>query len=150
MEESVRRIFGLSLPDVRQASPLTLAFVGDAVHELVVRTVAAAGPRRHPKQLHAMSAGYARASAQARMAHALSDAGVLTEEEKDVLRRGRNAHAVSIAKSASVTEYRIATGWESLIGFLYLSGREERAVELVRAGMECVDGKDAEDAGDIK
>jgi ribonuclease-3 family protein len=62
----------------------------------------------------------------------------LTEEEKEILRRGRNAHASSISKSASVGEYRKATGWESLIGYLYLDGREERAVELIMAAVNAL------------
>lgn len=137
MEESIRKAFGLSKVDLRQASPLQLAFVGDAVFELVIRTKTAQARRVSPRRLHDMSAAYARASAQARMSELVKD--ILTEEEKEVLRRGRNAHASSIAKSASVSEYRKATAWESLIGYLYLDGREERAVELIMAGVNALD-----------
>jgi ribonuclease-3 family protein len=66
-------------------------------------------------------------------------AGLLTDEEKEILRRGRNAHASSISKSASVGEYRKATGWESLIGYLYLDDREDRAVELIMEGIHALD-----------
>lgn len=137
MEESIRQAFGLEAQDLRQCAPLTLAFVGDAVHELVIRTNVACGPRRQPRHLHDLSAAFARASAQAKMAELVK--GMLTEEEESWIRRGRNAHAASIAKSASVGEYRRATGWECLIGFLYLSGQEQRAIELICAGVNALD-----------
>jgi ribonuclease-3 family protein len=137
MEESIRNAFGLSKVDLRQASPLMLAFVGDAVFELVVRTKTVQSHRVPPRRLHVISSSYACASAQARMSELV--AGLLTDEEKEILRRGRNAHASSISKSASVGEYRKATGWESLIGYLYLDDREDRAVELIMEGIHALD-----------
>ena len=136
MEESIRKAFGLAKIDLKQASPLLLAFVGDAVFELVIRTKTAEAHRMSPRRLHDISSSYACASAQAKMAELALE--LLTEEEKEILRRGRNAHASSISKSASVGEYRKATGWESLIGYLYLDGREERAVELIMAAFNAL------------
>ena len=111
-------------------SPAALAYIGDAVFELFVREALAAQAKgAAPRILHRRATSLVRASAQARMAREL--APELTEEESAVLRRGRNAHCGRVPQGVEVAEYRLATGFESLIGFLYLCGRTARLRELL-------------------
>lgn len=132
MEKGIREVFGLPCRDLRTYSPLTLAFLGDAVYELVIRTVIVEQGSRPPKELHLASSRLVKAEAQSRMAEALQEE--LTEEERAVYRRGRNAHPATTAKHATTGDYRRATGWEALMGYLYLSGRQERMLELIQQG----------------
>ena len=134
MEESIRECFGLVGQDVRKYSPLTLAYIGDGVYELVIRTVVVVRGNQPPKQLHRTSSQLVKAQTQSAMMEVLKP--VLTEEELAVYKRGRNANPSSMAKHASMQEYRRATGFEALIGYLYLSGREDRILELVKIGLE--------------
>ncbi len=109
-------------------SPLDLAFVGDTVFDLLVRGELVSCGSRKVKDLHRMAVSRVCASAQARGAALILPA--LSEEEADVYRRGRNAKVGGIPKNATSTEYHSATGLEALFGWLYLSGRRERIVEL--------------------
>ena len=136
MEESIREGFGLNERAAKSYSPLTLAYIGDSVYELVLRTVVVEGGDRPPKELHRAGAALAKAQTQARMITALQP--ILTEEERAVYKRGRNAHPATTAKHASTGDYRRATGFEALMGYLYLSGQEERLIELIRIGWEDV------------
>ena len=113
--------------DPKRMSAATLAFLGDAVYELLVRRRLAV-TTIPANTLHQMAIRMVRAEAQSR-AYALLE-GVLTEEELAVMKRGRNSHPVHTAKNASVADYRRATGVETLFGYLYLSGRTERMEEL--------------------
>lgn len=133
MEESVRRAFGLAPVDTRTVPALTLAYVGDAVYELILRTAMAERGKGRGKKLHDQVQTYVMAVGQAKIAAGLYP--LLSEEEQAVYRRGRNAHPESTAKHASLEEYHKATGLEALLGWLYLEGRTERAVELVKEGM---------------
>ena len=142
MEESIRKVFGLSPRDLRTYSPLTLAFLGDAVYELAVRTVIVARGSQPPKELHRASSRLVKAESQSRMAELLQVE--LTEEEQAVYRRGRNAHPATTARHATTGDYRRATGFEALMGYLYLAGREERMLELIRKGLEALESKRAE------
>ncbi len=119
--------------DIRTYSPLTLAYIGDAVYELVIRSVAVRRGNRPVNHLHRMTTQYVKAGTQAAMIEALAD--MLTEEEADVCRRGRNAKPYTKAKNATLQEYHKATGLETLMGYLYLTGRTERMIELVREGI---------------
>lgn len=113
--------------DARQLSPLVLAYVGDAVYELYVRThLVRQGGKVH--DLHKAAVHFVQAKAQAEIIHQWEP--FLTEEEKAVVRRGRNARS-SIPRSAAVTDYRYSTGFEALLGYLYLSNREDRLLELL-------------------
>ncbi len=115
-------------------SPQSLAFVGDAVYELLLRTRIVQNGSRPAKQLQKESSRLARAGAQAAIYEKLQP--FLTEEEKDIARRGRNAHPGTVAKHATVAEYRRATGLEALIGALYLQGNEARIGELLAIAWE--------------
>ncbi|MBE6733462.1 MAG: ribonuclease III [Ruminococcaceae bacterium] len=108
-------------------SPSVLAFVGDAVYSLYVRT-ALADVNRPSGELHKLAVKLVNASAQAKAYTLISDK--LTEKEDSVFKRGRNFHTHSKPSSASGGEYHTATGLESLFGYLYLSGQTERADEL--------------------
>lgn len=119
--------------DIRTYSPLTLAYIGDAVYELVIRSVAVRRGNRPVNHLHRMTTQYVKAGTQAAMIEALAD--VLTEEEADIYRRGRNAKPYTKAKNATLQEYLKATGMEALMGYLYLTGRTERMIELVQEGI---------------
>ena len=114
--------------DIRELSPLSLAFVGDAVLELLVRQRLVETTRLLPGKLHAVATRYVSARAQSRELALLEPA--LTEEEANVLRRGKNASKATVAKHATAQEYRASTGFECLLGYLYLKGRNDRIVQL--------------------
>lgn len=139
MEESlslssrIRELFGLKEVDMKAYSPLTLAYIGDAAYELVIRTMVVEKGNRQASQLHRLTTSYVKAQAQAAMIEALEPE--LTEEELAIYKRGRNAKSYTSAKNASILDYRKATGLEALIGYLYLSGREERVLFLIREGI---------------
>lgn len=126
--------FGQAPPDPRQCSPLTLAYIGDGIYELVIRTVIICQSNTSANRLHKKASRLVNAGFQAELADKLMP--VLTPEEKDILRRGRNAKSHSVAKNASIHDYRIATGLEALMGYLYISGNMKRIVELVRRGLD--------------
>ncbi len=123
----------LDLSEVKtpnMVSPLVLAYIGDTVFDLYVRTMLVSSGDAPAHALHKMSAGHVCAKAQAAAYHRIAD--MLTEPESAVFRRGRNAHSATVPKNASITDYRAATGLEALIGFLYLSGEDDRIAQLMR------------------
>jgi len=113
--------------NVEELSPLALAYVGDAVFELYIRTKLAAYPAK-VHDLHRSAVKYVQAARQAEIIHAWEPD--LTDEEREVVRRGRNAKS-GVPRSSGVAEYRYSTGMEALLGFLYLSGRQERLLHLL-------------------
>ncbi len=113
--------------DPSQMSGLTLAFVGDGVWHALVRAWLTRTRKGTVQTLHREAVGYVRASAQAQALSTIQDK--LTEEEADVARRGRNAQG-NAPKNVEVQTYRLATGFEALVGYLYLMGREDRLKEL--------------------
>lgn len=129
----LKKEFGCKEVDIRTYSPLALAYIGDSIYDVIIRTVVVERGNQSAKKLHRTVIQYVNAGTQARMAEALEE--VLTEEEKEVYRRGRNAKSNSTAKNASMTDYRKATGIEALLGYLYLQDRTDRAVELVKMGL---------------
>lgn len=143
MEESlslldkIKKTFDCDNVDVRTYSPLTLAFMGDCVFEIVIRSIVVERGNRQAGSLHKAKTAVVNAKIQARMMEALMEE--LTEEERAVYKRGRNAKPHTVAKNASVNDYRKATGLEALFGYLYLSGQEDRILELTKRGLELVD-----------
>ncbi len=119
--------------DIRTYSPLTLAYIGDAVYDLIIRTVVVEKANRPASQLHHLTIGYVSATAQSRIVQALEDS--FTEEEQAVYRRGKNAKPHTTAKNASSADYMRATGLEAVIGYLYLTDRMDRGLELVEKGI---------------
>jgi len=115
--------------DPRQLSPAVLAYVGDAVYELYVRIYLIDKGLSKAKRLHEEASGLVRAAKQADFLHRLES--VLSEEEKDVARRGRNSKTGHYPKSSGVVEYRLSTGFEALLGYLFLLRREDRIGQLL-------------------
>lgn len=132
--EQIRKTFELKQQDVRSYSSLALAFIGDCIYDLIIRTLVLGWHNTAPGRLHAEKSLLVRAQAQAEMSRVLQEE--LTEEEAAVYRRGRNARSGSVAKNASVADYRKATGLEALYGYLYLTGQTDRLLELIRLSLE--------------
>ncbi|MGN1456457.1 MAG: Mini-ribonuclease 3 [Acutalibacteraceae bacterium] len=114
----------------KELSPLTLAFVGDGVYDLIVREELVCSANRPVGQLNKLKVEIVRCQAQAKMYNTIEP--FLTEEETDVFKRGRNAHTAHTPKNASSADYHLATGLESLFGYLYLSDRIDRIRELFK------------------
>ena len=123
----LKELFDLKDRDLRTYSPLTLAYIGDGVYELVIRTVLVKKGNCPVNQLHKKASSLVKAGAQSKMMELLEPD--LTEEELAVYKRGRNAHSPTMA------DYRRATGFEALMGYLYLKEDYSRIVELVRKGI---------------
>ena len=121
-------------------SPLALAFLGDAVYELEIRDHIMSLGNASPKTLNDRSSYFAMARTQAMLADLL--APELTEEEADILRRGRNANPNTLPKHASPADYHKATGFEALIGYLHLCGRTERVKAIVHRAWELIRTED--------
>lgn len=138
--QDASELLGLKPIDIRTYSPLTMAYIGDAVYELAVRTVLVNRGNCKPNKLHRRSSSLVKASAQAEALQALRKE--LTAEELDIVRRGRNAKPASIAKNATARDYHQATAFETLIGYFYLTGRLERMFRLVRRSLEILEGKE--------
>ncbi len=117
--------------DVASLSPLTLAFVGDTVFDLLTRSELVCEANRPVNALHTMASKRVCAAAQAESIRKIMP--MLTEDEESVFKRGRNAHTGGIPKHASSADYHYATGLESLFGWLYLKGQSERIKELYNA-----------------
>lgn len=140
MEESlsllkeIHQEFGECDVDIRTYSPLTLAYIGDAIFEMVIRTLIVEKGQRAANSLHKHTTKIVCAGTQAAMIEALSE--VLTDEEQSIYRRGKNTKINSSAKNASLADYRKATGFEALCGYLYLSGNTKRVVELIKIALD--------------
>lgn len=131
--EQIKKIFECKEQDVRAYSPLTLAYIGDAIYDLVIRSVVVERANRSANELHKKTIRYVKAEAQSAMITAL--ASELTSDEEAVYKRGRNAKSYTTAKNASVGDYRRATGFEALMGYLYLTNQTDRLLELVQKGI---------------
>ena len=135
MEESmIRQALQLQEIDVRSYSPLALAYIGDAVYEVLIRTKVMNQGNMQVSKMHKKSASLVKAQAQANMIRLLVEE--LSEEEMAIYKRGRNAKSATIARNASMADYRMATGFEALVGYLYLTGRDDRLLELIHDGLE--------------
>lgn len=132
--EQIKQVFSCEEVDVRSYSPLALAYIGDAVYELIIRTVVVERANRSTNELHKRTTKIVNAKTQAELIEALQE--YLTEEERAVYKRGRNAKSYTMAKNATMADYRKATGMEALVGYLYLQNKMDRVLELVRLGME--------------
>ena len=139
LEDSLDTVFGLSSKDWKLYSPLTLAYLGDAVYEMVIRTICVKRTNMQTQKLHRKVTGYVSAKAQAKMMDTLI--GELTEEEESIYRRGRNSKPYTKAKNASMEEYLKATGFEALVGYLYLQKEYERMNVLIARGIEALQEK---------
>lgn len=140
LAERIQVLFEEKQQDIRTYSPLTLAYIGDSIYDLVVRTMLVGKGNAPVNSLHRRASSLVKAEAQRDSLRRIEP--LLTEEEQGVYRRGRNAKSYTSAKNASINDYRIATGFEALMGYLYLTGQTERLLELARYGLEAADESD--------
>jgi len=123
--------------EINQLSPLTWAYVGDCVYELYIRTKFVNETRLKPHELHIKAISYVKAKAQAEMLQNIYEN--LSDEEKDIVRRGRNAENHHLPKNANVQEYMYSTAFEALIGYLYLCKKEQRVKEIIELALKSKD-----------
>lgn len=133
-DSCMQEIFGLHEVDIKEYSPLTLAYIGDSIYDLIIKTMVVNQGNRQVQKLHKEVSSLVQASAQSAMMRAVQE--YLTEEERAVYKRGRNAKSVSPAKNQSLTDYRRATGFEAVMGFLYLKKEWQRMLELIKIGLD--------------
>ena len=119
--------------DIKEYSPLTLAYIGDCIYDLIIKTLVINEGNRQVQKLHQKTSSYVQASAQSKMMRTMQEH--LTEEEHAIYKRGRNAKSYTMAKNATMSDYRKATGCEALVGYLYLTERYERLTELIHTGL---------------
>ena len=129
----IKQEFDCKDVDLRTYSPLTLAFLGDCVYDIIIRTVVVERGNRAPQGLHKKKSYLVNAKTQKELIESIQD--LLTEEEESVYRRGRNAKSYTTAKNASVGDYRKATGFEALLGYLYLDDKMDRVMYLIKEGL---------------
>lgn len=119
---------------IRMMNPLALAYIGDGIHEIMVRTYVISKYNGTVNQLNQRVVKMIKATAQAQVVREIQDR--LTEEEITIVKRGRNQKSATVPKNTSVGEYRQATGFEALLGWLFLTGKEDRLVEIVTKAIE--------------
>ena len=124
----------ISKGDISQMSPLVWAYMGDAVYEKFIREYVIRQGLCKNGLLHKKSIKYVSAKGQSQILKEIED--FLTDEEKDIVRRGRNSNPHSTAKNADIVEYKYATGFEASIGWLYLNEKEERLEEILKKCVE--------------
>ena len=129
----LKELFHLEDQDLRSYSPLTLAYIGDGVYELIIRTILVKKGNCPVNRLHKKASSLVKAGAQSAIMEVIEEE--LTPEELSVYRRGRNAHSPTMAKHATMEDYRRATGFEALMGYLYLKEDYTRILTLVRMGI---------------
>lgn len=125
--------------DEKQLNSLALAYMGDAVFEKYVRLHLLQSGKVKPHKLHKEATNYVSAKAQAKIIHSLLGNNALSEEERAVVKRGRNAKSGTVPKNTDVQTYRYSTAFEALIGYLFLAGREKRLEELIEAAFGIVE-----------
>lgn len=143
LDDCIREMLELKEVDVNSYSPLVLAYIGDCIYDLIIKTIVISGGNKQVHKLHEETSTYVQASAQSLMMRAIQPC--LSEEEHAVYRRGRNSRTVSPAKNQSITDYRRATGFEALIGYLYLKKEYHRILELVKTGLQNLSHDNQED-----
>lgn len=137
----IKKYFHIRDIDIRTYSPLTLAYIGDGIYDLVIRSIVVGHGNTKASQLHQHTSHLVKAHTQSEMMEYLLP--VLTEEEEDYYRRGRNAKSPTMAKNATMGDYRRATGFEALMGYLYLTGQFQRLLELVNTGLAGIGAEEA-------
>lgn len=130
-------ILGIKDVNPQSYSPLALAYIGDSIFDVMIRTMTVSSVNMQTNKYHRSVSRIVCAPAQAKMILAIEDA--LTEEERDVYRRGRNAKSYTKAKNASTIDYRNATGFEALLGYLYLKEDFKRLTDVVKLGLDALE-----------
>lgn len=137
LNQQIKETFAIAHVDIRTYSPLTLAYIGDGIFDVVIRSIVVGRGNTPVNQLHHKTSHIVKAHSQAMMAEVLLDE--MTDTEKDIYRRGRNAKSHTMAKNATVMDYRSATGFEALMGYLYLTDEMDRILELIAIALERCD-----------
>ncbi len=134
--------FGIEKQELNTFSPLTLAYIGDGIYEIIIRTLVVSGEgNEQVNKLHKKSSNLVKAETQANIIKAVMED--LSEEELRIYKRGRNAKSFTSAKNASMTDYRMATGFEALMGYLYMQGNLLRMHEIVKVGLDRLEAMEA-------
>lgn len=133
MEKSINNYFEFELAPM-QVSPLSLAYIGDAVYEVYIRSYIMRSDNMPVAKLHKAATRYVSAKAQAQIVKSIMDD--FTAEELSVYKRGRNAHSYTSAKNADIVDYRMATGLEALLGYLHIKKDNARLEEIIT---KCID-----------
>lgn len=120
--------------DVNTMSPLTWAYIGDSIYEVYIRMNLINNTKLKPHGLHKEAIKYVKAKAQADILKQIEE--ILSEKEKEIVKRGRNAENHHLPKNATVQEYMYSTGFEALIGYLYLTKQDERLKEILKSCMQ--------------
>ena len=137
--DNIKSIFNIEDKDIKTISPLVLAYIGDSVYDLTIKSILVARGNVPVNKLHKRASELVKANAQVNMYDAVKD--MLTQEEEGVFRRGRNAKSYTTAKNATKIDYRMATGYEALMGYLYMQGKVDRIYELEEDRIEYFDGR---------
>lgn len=132
-------IYNLRDIDVKQLNALALAYMGDAVYEQAVREHLLRSGRVKPNVLHKQATNYVSAKSQAAVVKHMQQIGFLTEEEEAVLRRGRNAKSGSVPKNTDVVTYNYSSGFEAVVGYLYLLGKTERLGQFIAESLAWIE-----------
>lgn len=132
--EYLEEKFQLSQLKLNQYSPLVLAYIGDAVYEMIIRTIVVYEGNTQVNNMHKKSKDFVKASAQASLYYSIEE--LLTEKEIEAFKRGRNAKTATKAKNATLNDYKAATGFEALIGYLYLNKEHKRIIDIVAEGVK--------------
>ena len=132
----MRELFQMEEVDINTYSPLTLAYIGDCVFDLIIKNLVVGHGNKQVSKLHKETSSLVQASAQSLMMRKIQEH--LTEEETAVYKRGRNTKSITPAKNQSITDYRRATGFEALLGYLYLKKEWKRMLDLVKIGLDSI------------
>ncbi len=137
--KAVLEEFHVEQGETNMYSPLTLAYIGDAIYELIIRSMIVGKGNAAVNRLHSKSSKLVKAETQAKMIKLLMED--LSQKEMGIYKRGRNAKSFTSAKNASITDYRMATGLEALVGYLYMEGETARLFELIKLGLDRLGGE---------
>ena len=125
------------IAEVNTMSPLTWAYIGDGVYEIFIRNyILSENTGLNANKMHRKAIGYVKAKSQSTIMHELEE--LLNDDEMAVFKRGRNAKSPTVPKNADVRDYRMATGFEALVGYLYLSGNKERLEFILNKSIEVI------------
>lgn len=135
LTESIKNVLGLKEISPAQLSPLVLAYIGDSIFDLVIKTyLLDTKGNMQVNKLNRFASNIVKAQSQSEMIGIIEP--LLSQAEEAVYKRGRNAKSYTSAKNASISDYRRATGFEALMGYLYLEGEYERMIQLIKAGLD--------------
>ncbi|MEF9840426.1 MAG: ribonuclease III domain-containing protein [Lachnospiraceae bacterium] len=137
LESYMHEVFHMQEVDIMTYSPLTLAYIGDSIFDLIIKNIVINQGNKQVQKFHKETSSLVNASSQSLMMRCIQEE--LTEEEIKIYKRGRNAKSVSPAKNQSITDYRRATGFEALMGYLYLKKEWKRMIDLVELGLRSLE-----------